>query len=110
MQRFVPITYSVTYLLVGDRPLAIILLSESTVESGDHQRTTWRQQLVGYIQTPTNCDLDGQPKRDIFNSLLPFSAALIKIVHSKRPSWKIIIQYRIKCISLKALIVNFNPT
>lgn len=48
------------YLLVSDRPLAIIALSESTVESGDHQRTTWRQQLIGYIQSPTKCDLDSQ--------------------------------------------------
>lgn len=50
------------YLFVCDCPLAIIPLSESTVESGDHQRTTWRQQLVGYIQSSTNCDLHSQKR------------------------------------------------
>lgn len=46
------------YLLVCHCPLAVFPLFESTVQSGDHERTAWRQQLVGHIHTTSNGDLD----------------------------------------------------
>lgn len=47
-------------LLVRHSPLSVLLLFEGTVQSGDHQRTTWRQQLIGHIHAAANGDLDNQ--------------------------------------------------
>lgn len=45
------------HLLVCDRPLSAVPLSEGAVQPGDHQGTAWRQQLVGDVHTTSNGDL-----------------------------------------------------